>query len=45
MYPKCNSNKCKWNMGNKHRKGYDYLDNTCYLDNCDKKSKKESEKQ
>lgn len=23
--------KCKWNMEVSHRKGYEYLDNACYL--------------
>ena len=32
-YIKCplTSNKCKWKMESKHRKGYEYLNNACYL--------------
>ena len=29
-FPKCNNNKCCWNMGKDHITGYSYLDNTCY---------------
>ncbi len=24
-------NKCSWRMANEHRKGYEYLNNSCYL--------------
>jgi hypothetical protein len=32
-YIKCphTSKSCKWQMSNKHRKGYEYLNGACYL--------------
>ena len=31
LYPPCDKIECKWNMGNKNKAGYEYLNNTCYL--------------
>ncbi len=48
-YPKCFNINCTWNMGNKYKIGYEYLNNSCYHNsdttsfiNCkEKKEKKE----
>ena len=29
-YPKCFNINCTWNMGNKYKIGYEYLNNSCY---------------
>ena len=36
-YPKCFNTKCSWNMGNKYKIGYEYLNYSCYH-NSDTKS-------
>ena len=44
LYPKCTNLKCKWNMKDNHKSGYEYLDKTCYYssevaDKCKEKNK------
>ena len=36
LYEKCDklNESCEWRLGKKHDKGYEYLDNACYLAGC-----------